>query len=300
MSQCKRYSSASLCSVNAVNNFSGMKFPDEFSFPRKAFQKLCEQKGWYCPFDEKGEMKSKVERRDLPTFSLAEAAYLMAGESSENHIFTDRWTGQDSVVVPESGMARRIYDCLCDSLVRDEYSETIALQKGTLTPLPPKDNPFNYYDHTSVTFERRYYYYWWIDKRGERAVPSWLLEERQVIEAEKGEIFDDSDEAVVVDGVELDFLKSLLDKNSPQYRPRLLAAILSAKDIPQARKATPNLSNPSSVRKHLQAFIKTRLRDLNIQRNVNGNLDVVNEDVKAVLRILEQEEALKDGRPSAR
>ena len=113
-------------------------------------------------------------------------------------------------------------------------------------------------------------------------------------EGSSSDVGEGRNESEIVDEISVDFVKSLIDKNSSQYRPRLLAALLLAKQLPEARVLAVNPSNPQSVRKKEELIIKKVLNELRILRNG----EVTNQDIKAIQRILNPEKSLRDGRPS--
>ena len=287
------YHYASLCGVTAVNNFSGEKFEDEFLFPKSAFQKFCEKKGWASPFGDVESQKSIVYKAETKTFSLAEAAYLLADRDFEEHIFTDAETGEEYVSPPEGGLERQIFKCLCSSIRKDESSQTIYLAINDSVALPPVDNPFNYLSADTVAFERSYYRSWWLGYRGEKGVlPKWFQDETEQEELKVEEEFSGD----IVEGINVDFVKSMLDKNSPQYVPRLLAVVLLAQKLPDARKSALNPWNAKSIHRAEESTAKALLKELGILKNG----EVINEDVKALLRILNPEKAIAEGRTPLR
>lgn len=213
------------------------------------------------------------------------------------------------------GVAQCVEEALWDSVETGRYRLILAGYEFR--------NPFNAYGVDDALFPREAYYQWWKNSDYGLPCPAWFDDLRKADEAlEADKCNDEADERQgaqplaedqvsgtsveeIVPGVTVDAIRAMLNKDSPAYCPRLLAAVMTKIAImPREREDAQGFAELPAVKesvykKAVEEESVEHLRSVGVVSCTDGSKDPdpAKEDIASVCRILWRTLDGKPGRP---
>lgn len=284
--------------------------PEEFSFS--------------TPKEESDRWALSVQRNKELLFSVEHAVLNMVGSELPNlHDFgflneespECDWDDDERQAEFFEQLKSRLEDAVLSSIIHQDHCMVLM---GFEFP-----NPFGLIHITYAKFPREAYYQWWKADPHGLPCPAWFDDLRKADEAlEADKCNDEADERQgaqplaedqvsgtsvkeIVPGVTVDDIRAMLDKDSPAYCPRLLAAVMTKIAImPREEKDAQGFAELPAVKEsaYKNAVEKESAKHLKsvgvVSCNDGGkNRDPAKGDIASVCRILWRTLDGKNGRP---
>lgn len=253
------------------------------------------------------------EPKTVKLYRIQDAVVWML-KLDKSRIYTDySWDGEKTYCF--EGVPKKLNEALVDSVEVGEYRLTLAGYEFR--------NPFNTYGADRGLFPREAYYQWWKDDPRGLPCPAWFDDLRKADEALEADKCNDevderqtekplaedqvSDTSVeeIVPGVTVDAIRAMLNKDSPAYCPRLLAAVMTKIAImPREEKDAQGFAELPAVKESayknaVEKEAAEHLRSVGVVSCNDGgkNPDPAKGDIASVCRILWRTLDGKIGRP---
>ena len=255
---------------------------------------------------------SASEPKTVKLYRIQDAVVWML-ELNKNGIYTRYQSGEKTYIF--EGLPQKLEEALADSVEVGEFRLILAGFEFR--------NPLNAYGADKAMFPREAYYQWWKKNEHGLPCPAWFDDLRKADEAlEADKCNDEVDERQgaqpltkdqvsdirreeIVPGVTVDAIRAMLNKDSPAYCPRLLAAVMTKIAImPREEKDAQGFTElpaakESAYKNAVAEESVEHLRSVGVVSCTDGskNPDPAKEDIASVCRILWRTPGGKPGRP---